>query len=62
MLLIEETFEALLEKHPKASEASSDILREEEVQNVHPVIYDGFDSEKVRDVFEKIRVLLAFQV
>ena len=36
--LTEETFEVLLEKHPKASEASNDILIQEEVQNVHPVI------------------------
>ena len=35
--LTEETFEMLLEKHPRASEASSDILTEEEVQNAHPV-------------------------
>ena len=38
--LIEKTFEVLLEKQPKAS---SDILIEEEVQNVHPVIYDSID-------------------
>ena len=38
MPLTEETFEVLLEKHPKASEASNDIFIEEEVQNLHPVI------------------------
>ena len=37
--LIYETFEVLLEKHPKASKAPSDVLIEEEVQNVHIVIY-----------------------
>ena len=42
----------LLEKQPKAS---SDILIEEEVQNVHPVIYDSIDSEMVRDAIEKTR-------
>ena len=47
--LTEETFEVLLEKHPKASEAPNDILIEEEVQNVHPVIYGSIDSEMVRD-------------
>ena len=47
--LTDETFEVLLEKHPKASEAPNDILIEEEVQNVHPVIYDSIDSEMVRD-------------
>ena len=36
--LTEETFEMLLEKQPKESEESSDILIEEESQNVHPVI------------------------
>ena len=51
--LTEETFEMLLEKHPKASEASNDILIEEEVQNVHPVIYDSIDSELVRDTIKK---------
>ena len=39
----------LLEKHPKASEASNDILIEEEAQKVHPAIYDSIDSEMVRD-------------
>ena len=53
--LTEETFEVLLEKHPKASEASNDILIQEEVQNVHPVIYDSIDSEMVRDAIEKTR-------
>ena len=53
--LTEETFEVLLEKHPKASEASSDILIQEEVQNVHPVIYYSIDSEIVRDAIEKTR-------
>ena len=47
--LTEETFEMLLKKHPKASDASRNILIEEEVQNVHPVIYDSIDSEMVRD-------------
>ena len=51
----EETFEMLLEKHPKASEASNDILIEEEVQNVRPVIYDSIDSEMVRDAIIKTR-------
>ena len=53
--LTEETFEVLLEKHPKASEASNDILIQEEVQNVHPVIYDSIDSEMVRDAIKKKR-------
>ena len=53
--LTEETFEVLLEKHPKASEASSDILIQEEVQNVHPVIYYSIDSEIARDAIEKTR-------
>ena len=43
LTLTEETFEMLLEKHPKASEASNDILIGEEVENVHPVIYDSID-------------------
>ena len=51
--LIEETFEVLLEKHPKAFEASNDILIQEEVQNVHPVIYNSIDSEMVRDAIKK---------
>ena len=53
--LTEETFEVLLEKHPKASEASNDILIQEEVQKVHPVIYDSIDSEMVRGAIEKTR-------
>ena len=52
---IEETFEVILEKYPKASEASNEILIEEEVQNVHPVIYDSIDSEMVRDAIKKKR-------
>ena len=43
----------LLEKHPKASGASNDILIEEEVQNVHPAMYDSIDSELVRDTIKK---------
>ena len=42
----------LLEKHPKASEACNYIIIEEEVQNVHPVIYDTIDSEMVRNAIE----------
>ena len=53
--LTEETFEMLLKKHPKASDASRNILIEEEVQNVHPVIYDSIDSEMVRYAIEKTR-------
>ena len=53
--LTEETFEVLLEKHPKASEASNDILIQEEFQNEHPVIYDSIDSEMVRNATEKTR-------
>ena len=52
--LTEETFEMLLEKHPKASEASNDILIEEEV-HTHPVIYDSIDSKIVRDAIIKTR-------
>ena len=52
----------LLEKHPKACEASNDILIKEEVQNVHPVIYDSIDSEMVGDAIKKHVVLLALQV
>ena len=55
LLLTEETFEVLLKKPPKASEASGDILREEEVQNVHSLIYDGIQKRLgmllKRDVF-----------
>ena len=56
--LTEETFEVLLEKHLKASEASNDLLIEEEVQNVHPVIYDSTDSEMVIDAIEKTGLCL----
>ena len=45
----------LLGKHPKASEASNGILVEEEVQNVHPVIYGSIDSQIVRDAIKKTR-------
>ena len=52
----------LLEKHPKACEASNDILIKEEVQNVHPVIYDSIDSEMVGNAIKKHVALLALQV
>ena len=55
--LTDETFEVLLEKYPKASKTSTDILIEEEVQNVHHVMYDSIDSEMVRDVIKKTLVL-----
>ena len=51
--LTEETFEVLLEKYPEASEASNDLLIEEEVQTVHPVIHDSIYSEMVRDAIKK---------
>ena len=50
-----ETFEVLLEEYPKASETSSDILIEEEFQNIHSVIYDSTDLEMVRDAIKKTR-------
>ena len=53
--LTEETFEVLFEKHPKASKASNDILIKEEVQNLHPVIYDSIHSEMVRGAIKKAR-------
>ena len=53
--LTEETFEVLLEEYPKASETSSDILIEEEIQNIHSAIYDSIDSEMVRDAIKKTR-------
>ena len=53
--LTEETFEMLLEKHPKASEASNDILIQKRVKKVHAVLYDRIDSEMVRDAIEKTR-------
>ena len=53
--LTEGTFEVLLKKHPKASEASNDILIAEEVQNLHPVIYDSIASEMARDAIKKTR-------
>ena len=53
--LTEETFEVLLKKHPKASEASNGVLIAEEAQNLHSVIYDSIDSEMVRDAIKKTR-------
>ena len=43
-------FKVLLEKHPKASKASNDVLLLD--QNVHPVIQDSTDSEMVRDAIK----------
>ena len=51
--LTEETFEVLLEKHPKVFKTSSDILIEEKVQNLRPVICDSIDSEMVTNASEK---------
>ena len=45
MPLIEKTFAVLLEKHLKASEISNGILIEEDVLNVHPLIYNSIGSE-----------------
>ena len=42
-----------IEKHSKASKASSDLLIEEEVQNAQLIIYDIIDSEMVRDAIKK---------
>ena len=53
--LIEKTFEVLLEKQPKAS---SDILIEEEVQNVRPVIYTTVLIQKWLEMLLKRHVVL----
>ena len=45
----------LLEKHPKAFEASNGILIEGEIQNLQNVIYDSIDSKMVRDTIIKTR-------
>ena len=60
--LTEETFEVLLEKHPKASEASNDILMQEEVKDVHPVIYDSIVQKWLEMLLKRHVVLLALRV
>ena len=45
--LTEKTFEALLEKHPNASNKASNDILIEEVQNAHPLIYGSIGSEHV---------------
>ena len=51
--LTDEAFDALLEKYVKASKWYNNILIEEEVWNVHPVMYNIIDSEMVRDGIKK---------
>ena len=53
--LTDETFKVLLEKRPNKYKASNEILIEEEVQDVHPVICDSIDSEMARHAIEKTR-------
>ena len=48
-----ETFEILQQKHPKAYEASDNILLKETPQEVHPVIFEDINSEMVKDAMKK---------
>ena len=48
----DETFEVLLEKHPKVP---NEILLDEEVQYVHPVTYDMINFDVVKEAIKKIR-------
>ena len=51
----EENFEVVLENCPKAYKPSNEILVQEELQNMHPVIYDSRHSGTVRDAIKKTR-------
>ena len=53
--LTDETFEILQEKHPKASIAPSEILLNDQVQEVHPVVYDSIDSDMIKEAIKKTR-------
>lgn len=53
LTLTEENFEVVLEKRPKAYKPSNEILIQEELQNIHPVIYDSRHSGMVRDAIKK---------
>ena len=53
--LTDETFEILQEKHPKASKAPSEILLNDQVQEVHPVVYDSIDSDMIKEAIKKTR-------
>ena len=49
--LTDETLEVLLEKHPKASIAFSDVLKKKKLKMY--VIYESIDSEVVADASKK---------
>ena len=53
--LSDEMFEIRQQKHPKASEASDDILLKGTPQEVHRVIYESINSEMVKDAIKKTR-------
>ena len=53
--LTDETYKVILEKHPKASKASSERLLDKGFQDVHPVIYDRINSDMVREDLKKTR-------
>lgn len=55
LTLTEKNFEVVLGKCPKAYKASNEILVQEELQNIHPVIYDSHHSGTVRDAIKKTR-------
>ena len=55
LLLSDESFEILQQKHPEASEASDHILLKETPLKVHPVIYESMNSEMVKYTVKKTR-------
>ena len=53
--LTEETFEVLLEKHPPASKADEEVLLKDEINDIHPVIYECIDSEYVKEAAKRTK-------
>ena len=53
--LKDENFEMCLGKHPKASTVPNKILLGQNVQDMHPVIYNRINSDLVREAIKKTR-------
>ena len=53
--LNEETMKLLHEKHPDAEECSLDAIVEEQMPDVHPVVFEAIDEEAVREAAMRTR-------
>ena len=57
----DETFEILLQNHPKPSKALDEVLLKKASQEVHPVIYRSINSKLIKDATKRKEVQQVIQ-